>query len=184
MVRKTRGFTLIELIIVVSIIGILIALITPNVIQKIQNGKQIGTMHDINTIAKACLEYVAENDEAPAAEVQRGPLTANNAFIKLITEKYLTTCPVNDHWGNPFVVYSGTSVAQFSGFTEDLIGRGDFLIISYGRYGENDNFTFNPDNREGGMFKVSTMADFQKDLVNWNGTWIRAPRAGGSSSKD
>lgn len=184
MLRKTRGFTLIELIIVVSIIGILIALITPNVIQHIQNGKQIGTMSDINTIAKACLEYVAENDEAPAAETQRGPLTTNNAFIKAITEKYLTTCPVNDHWGNPLVVYSGTSVAQFSGFTEDLIGKGDFLIMSLGRYSEEDGFTFNPDNREAGMFKVSTMADFQKDLINWNGTWIRAPRASGSGSKD
>lgn len=176
MLKKSSGFTLIELIIVVSIIGILLALITPNVIQKIQNGKQIGTMADINTIAKACLEYVAENDEAPAAGIQAGPLTSGNDFIKTITKKYLTTCPVNDHWGNPFVVYSGTAVAQFSGFTAEMVGKGDFIIASYGRYGEEEGFTFNPDNPEAGLFKVSTTADFQKDLVSWNGTWIRAPR--------
>jgi type II secretion system protein G len=179
MSEKQRGFTLIELIIVVSIIGILIALITPNVIQKIQDGKQIGTMSDINTIAKACLEYVAENDVAPAAGIQNGPLTTNNAFIKTLTEKYLTTCPVNDHWGNPLVVYSGMSVANFSGFSEDMVEEGDFLIISYGRYGQPEGFTFDSDNREAGMFKVSTMDDFKKDLINWNGSWIRAPRTGG-----
>lgn len=180
MSEKQRGFTLIELIIVVSIIGILIALITPNVIQKIQNGKQIGTMGDIKTIANACLEYVAENDVAPAAGIQNGPLAANNAFIKTLTEKYLTTCPVNDHWGNPLVVYSGTSVANFSGFSEDMVEEGDFLIISFGRYGQPEGFTFDTDNREAGMFKVSTMDDFKKDLINWNGTWIRAPRTSGS----
>ena len=180
MSEKQRGFTLIELIIVVSIIGILIALITPNVIQKIQTGKQIGTMSDINTIAKACLEYVAENDMAPAAGIQNGPLTANNAFIKALTEKFLTTCPVNDHWGNPLVVYSGTSVANFSGFSEDMVGKGDFLITSFGRYGQPEGFTFDSDNREAGMFKVSTMDDFKKDLINWNGAWIRAPRTSGS----
>lgn len=179
MSEKQRGFTLIELIIVVSIIGILIALITPNVIQKIQTGKQIGTMGDIKTIATACLEYVAENDVAPAAGIQNGPLAANNAFIKTLTEKYLTTCPVNDHWGNPLVVYSGTSVANFSGFSEDMVEEGDFLIISFGRYGQPEGFTFDTDNREAGMFKVSTMDDFKKDLINWNGTWIRAPRTSG-----
>lgn len=179
MSENTRGFTLIELIIVVSIIGILIALITPNVIQKIQHGKQIGTMSDINTIAKACLEYVAENDEAPAAGVQNGPLTPASAFIKILTSKYLTKCPVNDHWGNPLVVYSGKAVANFAGFSEDLVGDGDFLIISYGRYGEAESFTFDPENREAGIFKVSTMDDYKKDLINWNGTWIRAPRTGG-----
>ena len=180
MLEKQRGFTLIELIIVVSIIGILIALITPNVIQKIQNGKQIGTMSDINTIAKACLEYVVENDVAPAAGIQNGPLSTNNTFIKALTEKYLTNCPVNDHWGNPLTVYSGTSVANFAGFSEDMVGEGDFLIISYGRFGQPEGFTFDTDNREAGMFRVSTMDDFKKDLINWNGTWIRAPRTSGS----
>lgn len=176
MSKKSRGFTLIELIIVVSIIGILLALITPNVIQKIQHGKQIGTMADINTIAKACLEYVIENDVAPAAGIQAGPLTAGNDFINTITEKYLTTCPVNDHWGNPYVVYSGKAVSQFSGFTAEMVGKGDFIIASYGRYGEEEGFTFDPDNPEAGMFKGSTVDDYKKDLVNWNGAWIRAPR--------
>lgn len=175
MSNKPRGFTLLELLIVIAIIGILATAITPSVLNKIQEAKQKGTMRDIQTIAEACIAYIAENDEAPAVNVQEGPLTAGNDFIKAITQKHLTTCPVNDRWGNPFVIYSGTSVARYSGFTSSLASLGDFLIISYGRHGAPEDFSFEPNNREAGMYKVEDQSDYEKDLVNWNGNWIRAP---------
>jgi type II secretion system protein G len=175
MLKKSPGFTLLELIVVISIIGFLVALIIPNVNDKIQHSKQVSTMQDMSTIAKACLEYLTDNDEAPAAQIQNGPLTPDCAFIKALTQKSLTTCPVKDKWGNPFIVYSGEAVAEFSGFSKDMVGKGDFLIISYGRYGQDEHFTFDPNNREAGLFKVNKMSDYEKDLINWNGTWIRSP---------
>ena len=29
-----------------------------------------------------------------------------------------------------------------------------------------------------GIYTVNTMADFDKELVNWNGAWIIGPRSG------
>jgi general secretion pathway protein G len=176
MLKKSPGFTLLEMMIVIAIIGLLIALVIPSVTEKIQHGKQVATMHDMSTIANACIEYLTENNEAPAAQIQNGPLTPDCDFIKALTQKHLTTCPTKDKWGNPFIVYSGEAVAEFSGFSKGLAGKSDFLIISYGRYGRDEHFTFDPDNREAGLFKVANISDYDKNLINWNGTWIRAPK--------
>jgi general secretion pathway protein G len=173
---KPKGFTLIELMVAVAIIGILIAVVAPNVLQKIQTGKQIGTMEDMRIIAAACLEYITENDEVPGAGAQNGQLTPDCAFVKALTEKHLTKCPIKDKWGNPYIVYTGPGVAQFPGFNESMVARTDFIIISYGRAGVDDHFVFDPDQRESGIFESRRMADYDKNLVNWNGTWIRAPK--------
>ncbi len=177
MTRKQAGFTLLELMVVLAIIGLLAGLITPSVIQKIQYGKQIGTMKDIGSIANACLEYVVEHNAAPAAGTQNGPLSPSSEFIRLLTEKYLTSCPSTDKWKNPLLVYSGKAVAGFPGFHESMISSSDFIIISYGRKGVDEHFTFDPSNREAGLFEPNTMADYDKNLINWNGVWIRAPRS-------
>jgi len=171
-----RGFTLLELMVALSIIAILVAVVGPNVVHKIQVGKQVGTMEDMRAIASACLEYIAENNEAPAAGVQDGPLEEQSAFVHALTEKLLAKCPIKDKWGNPFIVYSGAAVAHFGGFSEGTAGRTDFIIVSLGRKGQDEHFIFEPANREAGIFESKTMADFDKNLVNWNGTWIRAPK--------
>jgi len=51
----------------------------------------------------------------------------------------------------------------------------DFVIISYGRDGKKEDFKFNPSNPEAGLFEIDSVDDFDKDLVMWNGSWIRAP---------
>jgi len=159
-----------------TIIAILVAVLGPNVLQKIQTGKQVGTMEDMRTIAAACLEYVSEFNEAPAADKQDGQLQPDSEFVKALTEKYLTKCPTKDKWGNPYIVYSGLAVVHFPGFDESMVGKTDFLIISYGRKGVNEQFVFEPNQRESGIFESKTMADYDKNLINWNGTWIRAPK--------
>jgi general secretion pathway protein G len=60
MVRKRKSFTLIETLIVVVIIGILAALLIPQIMSAVQKAKQKGTMQDINSIAKALTDYIAE----------------------------------------------------------------------------------------------------------------------------
>jgi type II secretion system protein G len=175
--KNKEGFTLLELMVVLAIIAILATLITPKVIHNINYGKQIGTMQDIKQIADACSQYIIEHNAAPAAGTQNGPLTPDSEFIKALTEKYLTSCPATDKWKNPLIVYSGKAVASFPGFQESMVGNSDFIIISYGRKGVDEHFTFDPSSREAGLFEAKTMADYDKNLINFNGTWIRAPKS-------
>jgi type II secretion system protein G len=184
MPKNNHGFTLVELLVVVAIIGILAAFIVPNVATKMQEGKQKATMTDIKTIATAILAYTLVNDEAPAIGKQEGPLTPGNEFIEIITMKHLLDCPVNDRWGNPYIIYTGDSVASFPGFRADMVSKADFLIISYGRDGESDGFSFEPSDRQAGMFSGKPKESYENDLINWNGSWIRAPAVGKASSDD
>ncbi len=176
MLKKTTGFKLIELMVIVSIIMIFSGLIIPNVIVKIQHNKVWSTVREINTVANACLAYIKENGEAPAAGIQSGPLTPGNAFIEVLEEKYLTTCSINDCWGNPLIVYSGSAVSNFHGFIQEKIGKVDLIIVSYGRDSVDEGFIYDPANPKAGWFQLSSMSDFKKDLINWNGTWIRRPQ--------
>lgn len=181
--KNRKGFTLIEIIVVVIIIGILVTFVTINTVARTQDARQTGTMRDILTIAQACQAYAAENDEAPAAGVQEGPLQANNAFIKAITKKHLVSCPTEDKWSHPFQVYTGKAVAKYPGFSADSVTDTDFLIISLGRAGKPDNFVYNPDDPESGMYRVDKTVDYDKNIINYNGTWIHAPKSGGTAEK-
>ncbi|MCD6515916.1 MAG: prepilin-type N-terminal cleavage/methylation domain-containing protein, partial [Candidatus Aminicenantes bacterium] len=56
--KREKGFTLIELLIFVAIIGILAALLIPNIMTAMQKAKQKGTMKDVSTIATALTDYM------------------------------------------------------------------------------------------------------------------------------
>ena len=161
MIKKTKGFTLIELLIVVAIIGILSALLIPNAITAMQKAKQKSTMKDIVTIATACADHGSDTGEAPDAGNQDGVLASGCAFIQAVAPFYLKICPVNDQWGNPFVVHSGAASASFGGITDAMVADDDFVILSYARKGADESFTYLPATPDSGMFTVSSMADFE-----------------------
>ncbi len=181
--KNRKGFTLIEIIVVVIIIGILVTFVTINTVARTQDARQTGTMRDMLTVAQACQAYAAENNEAPAAGIQEGPLQSGSPFAKAITKKHLVSCPTEDKWGHPYQVYTGNAVAKYPGFSADTVSDTDFLIISLGRSGKPDNFVYNADDPEAGMYKVDKTADYDKNIMNYNGTWIHAPKSGGSAEK-
>jgi len=124
-----RGFTLIEIMVVVAILGILAALIVPKVIGRSDEARVVAAKQDIATLMQALKLYRLDNQRYPNNEQGLNALITRPTVAPIPpnwkTGGYLDRLP-RDPWGNLY------------------------QYLAPGLHGEVDVFSFGADGQPGG----------------------------------
>jgi general secretion pathway protein G len=92
-----RGFTVLELLIVVAVIGVVAAIALPNVVSAIQRARQSRTMADMRTIGGALVLYEQDYVDYP---IETSLASAENLHPYLYP--YLGDFRATDAWRRPY----------------------------------------------------------------------------------
>jgi len=97
------GFTLIELMVVLVIIGVLAALIVPNVLERADDARVTAAKTDVNNLMQALKLYRLDDQRYPSGDQGLQALVSkpSTAPIPSNWKPYLEKLP-NDPWGRPY----------------------------------------------------------------------------------
>ena len=138
--RARRGFTLIEIMVVVVILGILAVLIVPRVLGRSDEARQAAAKHDIATIMQSLKLYRLDNGFYPSTDQGLGALVQRP-----------TTQPVPGNWKQG---------GYLDRLRKDPWGS-DYQYLSPGVKGEIDVFSLGADRARGGEGNNA-------DIGNWD----------------
>jgi general secretion pathway protein G len=101
--KNQRGFTLIELMVVLAIIGVLAALIVPNVMGRADDARVTAARTDVANLMQALKLYRLDNQRYPTAEQGLNALVTKPSSGPAPSnwKTYLEKLP-NDPWGKPY----------------------------------------------------------------------------------
>ena len=137
--KKSAGFTLLEIMVVVVIIGILAAAIVPNIIGAADDARVIAAKADIANIGQALKLYRLDNSMYPSTEQGLGALSVKP-----------TTAPQPNNYKNG---------GYLEKMPKDPWGRA-YLYLQPGVKGEIDIYSLGADGQPGGT-------GYNADVGNW-----------------
>jgi general secretion pathway protein G len=99
----SKGFTLIELMVVLVIIGVLAALIIPNVLERADEARVTAAKTDISNLMQALKLYKLDNQTYPSADqgLQALATKPTQGVPPTNWKSYVDKVP-NDPWGHPY----------------------------------------------------------------------------------
>ncbi len=135
---RAAGFTLIELLVVLVIIGVLAALIVPNVLDRTDDARVSAARTDVNSLMQALKLYKLDNQRFPSAEQGLDSLVRKPTVgtVPINWKPYLDKLPT-DPWGRPY------------------------QYLNPGVKGEVDIFSFGSDGVAGGEGKNADIGSWQ-----------------------
>lgn len=119
--RDRRGFTLVELLVVMVIVGLLVALVGPKVFSKLGKGKQAAARAQVELLGQTLDHFRLDVGRYPTTQEGLGALVANPGGQNW-EGPYLKKGLPNDPWGKPYQYQSPGS-------------HGEFDLCSFGRDG-------------------------------------------------
>ena len=122
--RATRGFTLLELMVVIVIIGVLAVLIAPSVLRRVGEAKVTAAKADLSTLMNQLKIYKLDNGRYPSTDQGLQALVARptTGSIPGNWKSYLDKLP-DDPWHHPYQ-YANPGV------------HGEVDVFSYGADGQ------------------------------------------------
>lgn len=159
------GFTLLELLVVLVIIGWLAAMSIPKFLDAMLKAKQKRTVHEMRDTGTAMMNWLTDHTSAAAAGstntlVSMSDFTAidTDALSVLLQATYTYGVPRIDGWRNPYDYYLDTTGSY---------GLKVMAIRSPGQLGQ-----FDSDVYTAGPFDSS---DYEQDIVWTDGYFVRWP---------
>ena len=123
MAKRNKGFTLLELLVVIVIIGLLAGYVAPRYFSQVGKSEIQVAKAQIESLEKALDQFRLDTKRYPTAEEGLDVLVAKPANVAGWSGPYLKKAVPNDPWGRPY---------QYRVPGE----RNEFEIVSLGRDGK------------------------------------------------